>query len=217
MYPYSKFYLRTVKQTYGQYWKNHFTTIGLVGMNEALLNFMGEDITTKEGQKFAIRVMDHMRDRLGEFQEETGNLYNLEATPAEGTSYRLARIDKRKYPGIIVANEKAWRDRHAEPYYTNSTLPPVYWSDDLFEILDNQDPLQTRYTGGTVLHIFVGERLDKEAAKKVVKTVFSNYHLPYISITPTFSICPIHGYIPGEHEYCPICDAELGIANPGGD
>ncbi len=213
LYPYSKFYLRTVKQTYGQYWKNHFTTIGLVGMNEALLNFMGEDITTKEGQKFAIRVMDHMRDRLGEFQEETGNLYNLEATPAEGTSYRLARIDKRKYPGIIVANEKAWRERHAEPYYTNSTLPPVYWSDDLFEILDNQDPLQTRYTGGTVLHIFVGERLDKEAAKKVVKTVFSNYHLPYISITPTFSICPIHGYIPGEHEYCPICDAELGIAN----
>ncbi len=211
LYPYSKFYLRTIKQTYGQYWKNHFSTIGLVGMNEALLNFMGEGITTREGQKFAIRVMDYMRDRLGEFQEETGNLYNLEATPAEGTSYRLARIDKKKYPSITVANEKAWRERHAEPYYTNSTLPPVYWSDDLFEILDNQDPLQTRYTGGTVLHIFVGERLDKEAAKKVVKTVFSNYHLPYISITPTFSICPIHGYIPGEHEYCPICDAELGI------
>ncbi len=210
LYPYSRFYLRSIKQAYGQYWKNHFSTIGLVGMNEACLNLLGESIISKQGHEFAIRVLEFMRERISEFQEETGQLFNLEATPAEGTSYRLARIDKKKYPEIIVANEEQVK-KGAKPYYTNSSLPPVDWNADLFEILDHQDPLQTKYTGGTVYHAFIGERLSKEAAKTIVRKVFSRYQLPYLSITPTFSICPIHGYLPGEHEYCPICDAEMGV------
>lgn len=210
LYPYARFYLRTIKQTYNKYWANHFSTIGLVGMNEALLNFMEKPITSEEGHKFAIRVLDYMRDRIKEFQEETGSLYNLEATPAEGCSYRLARIDKKKFPDIIVANENEVK-KGAEPYYTNSTLPPVNWSDDLFEILDNQEPLQTRYTGGTVLHIWVGEKLSGEAVKSVVKTTFENYSIPYITITPTFSICPVHGYIAGEHFKCPVCNSQTEV------
>jgi len=209
LYPYSRFYLRGIKDMYNEYWKNHFSTIGLIGMNEALLNFMGVDLTNPEGHAFAIKIMDFMRDRLAEYQEETGHVFNLEASPAEGATYRLARIDKKNYPKIIVANEQAYRAHDAKPYYTNSSLPPVGWSGDLFEILDNQDPLQSRYTGGTVFHAFLGERIDKDAAKTVVKKVFEKYTLPYLSITPTFSICPIHGYIAGEHEYCPICDEEL--------
>ena len=209
LYPYSKFYLRDVKKAGGSYWNNHFSTIGLIGMNESLINFMDKDITTTEGHAFAIKVMDYMRDKLTDYQEETGNIWNLEATPGEGTAYRLARIDKKNYPGIKVANEKNYKQNDAKPYYTNSTLPPVGWKKDLFGVLNNQDPLQKRYTGGTVFHAFLGEKIDGEAAKAVVRKVFEKYELPYMSITPTFSICPKHGYITGEHFYCPVCDNEL--------
>lgn len=211
LYPYSKFYLRQVKERFGQYWKNHFSTIGLLGMNEAIMNFMpGENIATEKGRAFAIEVLDFMRNKLQEYQNETGNIYNLEATPGEGTSYRFARIDKKKFGKIIVANEKAFRERNAQPYYTNSTQLPVNYTDDIFEALDLQDELQTKYTGGTVMHIFVGERIPKEGVKKIVKKIAENYKLPYFTITPTFSICPIHGYIEGEHEFCPKCDEEEG-------
>ena len=210
LYPYSKFYLRTIKQTFGEYWKNHFSTIGLIGMNEACLNFLGESIATEEGKKFAIKVLDHMRERLEDFQLETQQIFNLEATPAESTSYDLALKDKKKFKDIIVANEEAYK-KGAEPYYTNSSWLPVNYTDDVFELLKHQDDLQTRYTGGTVVHIYLGESLPSgEAVKRLVKKVTSNFKLPYFTFTPTFSICPIHGYISGKHEYCPIC-AEKGI------
>jgi len=210
LYPYSKFYLRTIKQTFGEYWKNHFSTIGLIGMNEACLNFLGESIATEEGKKFAIKVLDHMRERLEDFQLETQQIFNLEATPAESTSYDLALKDKKKFKDIIVANEEAYK-KGAEPYYTNSSWLPVNYTDDVFELLKHQDDLQTRYTGGTVVHIYLGESLPSgEAVKRLVKKVTSNFRLPYFTFTPTFSICPIHGYISGKHEYCPIC-AEKGI------
>ncbi len=211
LYPYSKFYLRNVKQTFGEYWKNHFSTIGLIGMNEACLNFLGCSIGDKEGHKFAIKVLDFMRNKLIEFQEETGNMYNLEATPAEGTSYRLARIDKNKYPDIIVANERDVKEKKAAPYYTNSTWLPVYYTDNLWELLRHQDPLQTRYTGGTVVHIWLGERPTTEGVMALVRKIFENFRLPYISITPTFSICPVHGYITGEHPKCPVCGRKTEI------
>ena len=210
LYPYSKFYLRQVKKRFGKYWQNHFSTIGLLGMNEAISNFMeNENITTSKGYDFAIRVMDFMRKKLEEYQEETGNIYNLEATPGEGTSHRFARTDKKKFGRIKVANEKAVKENDAKPYYTNSTQLPVWHTEDLFEALDLQDELQTKYTGGTVFHAFIGERLNEDSVKSLVKKISYNYHLPYFTITPTFSICPIHGYIPGEHEYCPKCDAEI--------
>jgi ribonucleoside-triphosphate reductase len=214
LYPYSAFYLRNIKQAFGEYWKNHFNTIGLVGMNEALVNFMGSEsgIASKQGHAFAIKVLDFMRGHLAEFQNETGNIYNLEATPAEGTSYRLARIDKKKYPDIVVTNNDGFR-KGAAPFYTNSTQLPVNHTSDVFEALELQDDLQTKYTGGTVLHCFLGERLpDWEPAALLVKKVFENFKLPYFSITPTFSVCPKHGYLAGEHEYCPKCDAEIGYA-----
>lgn len=209
LYPYSKFYLRSVKQRFGEYWKNHFGTIGLLGLNEAIINFMpGEDITTEKGKAFSEKVLNFMREKLEEFQEETGNIYNLEATPGEGTTYRFARSDKKKFGRIIVANEQTYKEGKAEPYYTNSSQLPVGHTDDIFEALELQDPLQTKYTGGTVFHGFVGEKLEKKAVKKLVKKISENFHLPYFTITPTFSICPIHGYISGEHEFCPKCDAE---------
>jgi ribonucleoside-triphosphate reductase len=212
LYPYSKFYLRTVKQRFGECWKNHFSTIGLLGMNEAIMNFMpGENIATSVGKEFTLRVLEFMRKKLEEFQKETGNLYNLEATPAEGTSYRFARADKKRFGRIIVANERAIREGKGNPYYTNSTQLPVNYTDDLFEALELQDELQTRYTGGTVLHGFIGEKISKEGVKMLVKKIAENFKLPYFTITPTFSICPIHGYLAGEHEYCPICDRENGI------
>ena len=208
LYPYSKFYLRMVHERFGQYWKNHFATIGLLGMNEAVINFMpGEDITTVNGKAFAVKVLDFMRERLEEYQKETGNIYNLEATPGEGTTYRFARVDKKRFGKIVVANEEAYKNG-ANPYYTNSTQLPVNFTDDVFEALDLQDDLQCKYTGGTVFHTFVGEKLDKNAVKLLVKKIAENYHLPYFTLTPTFSICPVHGYISGEHEYCPICDEE---------
>ncbi len=210
LYPYCKFYLRQVKQRFGQYWKNHFSTIGLLGINEAIINFMpGENIATEKGRKFALKVLDFMRLKLEEYQKETGNIYNLEATPGEGTTYRFARLDKKRFGGkIIVANEKDIREKNAHPYYTNSTHLPVNYTDDLFEALDLQDELQTKYTGGTVFHAFLGEKISWEAARNIVKKVCQNYKLPYFTLTPSFSICPIHGYLEGEHEYCPKCDLE---------
>jgi len=211
LYPYSKFYLRQVHKRFGEYWKNHFATIGLLGMNEAIKNFLpNEDITTEKGKAFALKILDFMRKKMEEFQQETGNIYNLEATPAEGTSYRFARMDKKRFPKIIVANDSAVREKGAQPYYTNSTQLPVNYTNDPFEALELQDELQTKYTGGTVLHFFLGERITPEAAKIFVKKVSENYHLPYFTLTPTFSICPKHGYLAGEWKYCPKCDAEIG-------
>ncbi len=211
LYPYSKFYLRSVYQRFGEYWKNHFSTIGLLGMNESIMNFMpGENIATQKGREFAIRVLTFMRDKLEEFQKETDNMYNLEATPGEGTSYRFARSDKKRFGRIIVANEKRVRNDHANPYYTNSTQLPVSYTADLFEALKLQDDLQIQYTGGTVLHGFIGEKLNKDGVKILIKKIFENFKLPYMTVTPTFSICPIHGYLAGEHEYCPKCDEEIG-------
>lgn len=189
LYPYTKFYLRDIKARFGVYWKNHFSTIGLIGMNEACLNLLKEDIGTQSGKQFAIEVMDFMRAKIVEFQKETGNNYNLEATPGEGTSYRLAKLDKERYP-----------------YYTNSTQLPVNYSDDIFEVLDHQDDLQTKYTGGTVVHIYAGERIQNtETMKNLVKKICNNYRLPYFTFSPTFSTCPNHGYISGEHYTCPEC------------
>lgn len=211
LYPYSKYYLRDIKKKNGKYWTNHFSTIGLVGMNEALLNLTGDSIASKKGIKSALDIMDYMRERILGYQDVTGNFYNLEATPAEGTTYRLARLDKKRFSDIITANEKNVKSG-AEPYYTNSTQLPVGLTDDLFEALDLQDEIQTKYTGGTVLHAFLGEKMPSiEATKKLVKKISENYKLPYYTLTPTFSICPIHGYLAGEHEYCPKCDEEKGI------
>jgi len=200
LYPYSRHYLEDMKKMRNTYFGNHFSTIGICGMNEALLNFLEEDITTPKGRKFAIEVLDFMRDRMVKFQEETGNLYNLEATPAEGTSYRQAKTDKEKYPDIVTAGTKE------VPYYTNSSQLPVGFTDDVFEALKLQNDIQTKYTGGTVLHIFLGEKVsDPNMAKNLVRKIFENYSLPYITLTPTFSICPTHGYIAGEHFECPQC------------
>jgi ribonucleoside-triphosphate reductase len=212
LYPYSRFYLRMVKKAQKQYWKNHFSTIGIVGMNDALLNFSGHDITEPEGKAFAMKVLDFMRAKLLEFQEETGDIFNLEATPAEGTSYRLARIDKRMFPDIKIYNVEKSGVATTVPYYTNSSQLPVGFTDDIFKALEMQDPLQAKYTGGTVLHGFIGEKLPSvEATKALVRTIAENFKLPYFTLTPTFSICPNHGYIQGEHEWCPVCDHESGI------
>ena len=206
LYPYSRRYLRHVKEGYGKYWKNHFSTIGLVGINETVLNLLGVNITTSEGKSFAVKTLTFMRERLADFQEETGDIYNLEATPAEGTSYRLARLDKRRYSNITAANERLVQTRHAEPFYTNSSQLPVDYEGDLFEALEHQESLQTLYTGGTVFHIFLGERLHSwKSAAELIKKVASKSRLPYFTLTPTFSICPTHGYTSGEHKQCPIC------------
>jgi len=200
LYPYSRFYLQDIKKARGGYYANHFATIGLVGLNEAVLNSIGETIASKRGRNFALEVLDFMRKRLVKYQEETGNIYNLEATPAESTAYRLALADKEKYPEIITAGTKK------TPFYTNSSQLPVNYTEDAFEALKLQDELQCKYNGGTVLHLFLGERIsDAQAVKTLVKKVFENFHLPYITLTPTFSICPAHGYLSGEHFYCPQC------------
>lgn len=199
LYPYSAHYLRDIHERTGQYWFNHFNTVGIIGMNEALLNFIGKDLTTEEGQKLAVDLMEYMRGVLTEIQEETGHFYNLEATPAEGASYSLARKDKERYPDIQTAGDEA-------PYYTNSTQLPVGFTDDIFETMALQDELQCLYTGGTVLHLYLGERIDDiEVAKALLKKVFYNYKMPYVSLTPTFSVCQDHGYIAGEHFECPEC------------
>lgn len=211
LYPYMRFFLRDIKKRFDQFWKNHFSTIGLVGMNEACLNLFGEDIASERGHAFAAKVLDYMRDKLMEFQEETGNIYNLEATPAEGVTYRLARLDKATNPEIICANESCYQEGK-EPYYSNSTHLPVGYSDDVFEVLDMQDSLQTRYTGGTVLHGFVGEKIsDTQGLKNLIKTICHTYKLPYFTITPTFSVCPSCGYIAGEHQFCVKCESECEV------
>jgi ribonucleoside-triphosphate reductase len=211
LYPYTTYYLRNMKERTGVYWKNHFSTIGLLGMNEACENLLNESIGSDQGSEFANRVLEFMRNRLISYQKETGNNYNLEATPGESTTYRFARLDKRHYPDIKVANEDDYR-KGAHPYYTNSTHLPVNFTDDLFEALDLQDELQTKYTGGTVLHLFLGERIhDHQITKRLIRRIAESYKLPYFSLTPTFSICPEHGYVSGEHKKCPTCGCECEI------
>jgi ribonucleoside-triphosphate reductase len=196
LFPYTRRYLKTLN--------NHFSTIGLVGLNECCMNFLGRksDITTKEGRDFSLEVLQHMRERLVMYQEQTGDLYNLEATPAESTSYRLAKHDKERYADIITSGE-------TEPYYTNSSWLPVGYTADIFEALDHQEELQTQYTGGTVFHAFLGESVDDwKSCRSLVKAIASNYRIPYFTISPTFSVCPVHGYLKGEHFECPSCKAE---------
>jgi ribonucleoside-triphosphate reductase len=212
LYPYSRRYLRHVKDGYGKYWKNHFSTIGIVGVNEAIINLLGQNIASRDGQAFAVKMLTFMRNRLSDYQQETDSIYNLEATPAEGTSYRLARIDTRKYRDIIVANQKQVNSDHAEPFYTNSSQLPVDFAGDLFEALEHQETMQTLYTGGTVFHIFLGERLHSwKAAAELIKKVAWNSKLPYFTLTPTFSVCPTHGYTSGEHKLCPVCGANCEV------
>jgi ribonucleoside-triphosphate reductase len=211
LYPYIRYYLRSIKEQSGKYWTNHFSTIGLVGMNEALENLFGVGIAEDKGQKFALEIMDFMRNKLNCFAKETDNNFNLEATPAESTTYRLARLDKIKYPDIITANEIS-EHRSAEPFYTNSSHLPVNYTTDAFEMLDKQDQLQTKYTGGTVVHLYTGERLsNNESVKNLVRKICENYHLPYFTISPSFSICPTHGYLSGEQAECPKCGEDTEI------
>ena len=211
LYPYSEFYLRNVKERFGKYWENHFSTIGLLGMNEGVKNFMiGEDITTKKGRDFSLKVLDFMREKLVKYQKETGHIYNLEATPGEGTTYRFAKADKERFKDIIVANVENVQNG-VKPYYTNSTQLPVNYTDDLFEALELQDEFQIKYTGGTVFHTFVGERLPGESVKLLVRKIAENFKLPYFTLTPTFSICSQDGYLSGEHEHCPSCNRDCDV------
>jgi ribonucleoside-triphosphate reductase len=214
LYPYSKFYLADVAERFnGEYFKNHFNTIGLIGLNESVINFLDKDenLGTKKGRDFGLKVMDHMREKLMDYQNETNQLFNLEATPGEGTTYRLAKADKKKFGEDIIAASDIGKNHSKEPYYTNSSQLPVGYTDDVWEALDLQDDFQCKYTGGTVLHVFLGEKMPNlESTRNFVRKVAENYTLPYFSITPTFSVCPKHGYIPGEHEFCPKCDAEMG-------
>ncbi len=206
LYPYTKYYLDAIRKRFGEFWKNHFSTIGIVGMNEACLNLLGENIASETGRSFALEVADFIRKRLIELQEKTGSNYNFEATPAEGTSYSLARLDKRKYPDIVCANEEGYR-KGAEPYYTNSSQLPVNYTDDIFEALDLQDEIQSKYTGGTVLHLFLGEQVeDPEVIKNLVMKICNSYKMPYFTFSPTFSVCPNHGYLSGNQQVCPKCD-----------
>ncbi len=194
LFPYTKRYLKTLN--------NHFNTIGLCGMNECCLNFLGESIATENGKNFACEILDHMRNRMQDYQEATGELFNLEATPAESTSYRLARHDKQNFPDIITSGE-------SDPFYTNSSQLPVDYTADVFEALDHQEALQTRYTGGTVFHTYVGEQIkDWKATRDLVKAIFTNYRIPYLTISPTYSVCPVHGYLSGQLFECPKCKAE---------
>jgi ribonucleoside-triphosphate reductase len=205
LYPYSENYLRDTKRKSGQYWFNHFSTIGIVGMNEAALNLLEKDLGSPEGQRFALEILRYLRSLIADTQSETGHFYNLEATPAESTAYRLARLDKEKYPDIRTAGGDT-------PYYTNSSQLPVGYSEDIFQVLELQDELQSLYTGGTVLHLYLGESIEDTAvAKRLIRRIFERYRLPYLSLTPTFSICPDHGYLRGEVAVCPRCGAETEV------
>lgn len=208
LYPYTKYYLRNIYERFSCYWSNHFSTIGIIGGNEACLNLIGKDIGTKEGSNFATKILDHMRERIQTFQDETGNFYNLEATPAEGTGYRLANLDSKRFPSIkssIQVEDKV-------PIYTNSTQLPVNYTEDVFEILDLQDPLQSRYTGGTVVHVYLGEAVsDPSAVKAFIRKVCNTYTMPYFTISPSFSICGYHGYLHGEQPQCPQCGESTEI------
>jgi anaerobic ribonucleoside-triphosphate reductase len=202
LFPYTKRYLGTLR--------NHFSTIGVNGLNEMIRNFTGDahDLTSEWGHRFACRLLDHVRARIVAFQEETGHLYNLEATPAEGTTYRFAKEDRKRHPGILQAGTDE------TPYYTNSSQLPVGFTDDPFEALERQEALQAKYTGGTVLHLYMTERISSpEACKRLVRRALERFRLPYITVTPTFSICPSHGYLSGEHRECPTCRRE-GKAQP---
>jgi ribonucleoside-triphosphate reductase len=211
LYPYCRHYLADIYERNGVYWRNHFNTIGLNGMNEAMINLLGKNIATKEGRAFALEVMDYMRRKLLTYQQETDEMFNLEATPAESTAYRFARLDKEQFPKIICANEENYQKKKEAPFYTNSTHLPVDYTTDLFEALDHQDELQCKYTGGTVIHGFLGESLpDTKSVKNLLQKVTANYKMPYFSITPTFSVCPKHGYLAGEWQFCPKCDEEIG-------
>jgi ribonucleoside-triphosphate reductase (formate) len=205
LYPYTKYYLMDIFKRTDKFWINHFSTIGLVGMNEACLNLLDKDISTAEGKELSLETLDFMRNHIISYQEKTGNLYNLEATPAEGVSYRFAHHDKKSLPGIKTSGKR-------DPYYTNSIHLPVGYSDDIFDVLDHQDELQCRFTGGTVVHCFIGEKIDDiQTVKILVKRIADNYKLPYFTITPTFSICPVHGYIPGSHKFCPYEHSETDL------
>ncbi|MCD6361320.1 MAG: ribonucleoside triphosphate reductase, partial [Armatimonadetes bacterium] len=196
--PYTQRYLGTLR--------NHFSTIGVNGVNECIRNFTDDkyDITDERGRRFAVNLLEHIREKMVQFQQETGNLYNLEATPAEGTTYRFAREDKKCFPDILQAGTPD------APYYTNSTQAPVGWTDDPFKAMEHQEELQSLYTGGTVFHMYLGEPIGSaEACKNLVRRSLEHFRLPYLTITPTFSICPRHGYLPGEHKFCPKCDQEL--------
>jgi ribonucleoside-triphosphate reductase len=209
LYPYTSFYLRDVKNRFGTFWENHFSTIGLIGGNEACLNLLGCDIGSDIGRAFAGRVLDHMRDTLARFQQETGNHYNLEATPAEGTGFRLASIDRKRFPDMV--STLSCQD-DGTPIYSNSTQLPVNYTDDIFEVLSLQDELQTKYTGGTVLHTFLGEAAaDPKAVKSFVRAVCHKFHLPYFTLTPSFAICPNHGYLKGEEAKCSTCGEETEV------
>lgn len=207
MYPYSAFYLKDVKKRTGKYWSNHFNTIGIVGMNEAIMNLFGpqENITTEKGYNFALKVMHFLRNKMQQFQENSDSIYNLEATPAESTAARFAIKDKKRFPDIITANVN-------NPIYTNSTQVPVGYSDDIFEVIKHQDELQSLYTGGTVLHLYLGERIDdRDSAKALIKKVFETSKMPYVSLTPTFSVCQNHGYLKGEQFTCPHCGEKTEV------
>lgn len=210
LYPFTSVYLEDIKKRTGHYWTNHFSTIGLLGMNEAVRNLLDLDYSSPKAAAFAENVLDFMQDRLNRYHEDTGHLYNLEASPAEGASYRLARNDKKQWPDI----------RHSGtaevPYYTNSVHLPVHHTRDIFELLDHQDSLQARFTGGTVIHVFLGEKnILPESIAHLVRTIASQYRLPYFSITPTFSVCPVHGYLPGEHWHCPLPHTEQELQRYG--
>jgi ribonucleoside-triphosphate reductase len=195
LFPYTRRYLKTLS--------SHFSTIGIVGMNESLINFMGKDVAAEEGRSFAIEVLDYMRKRLQDYQEDTGDLFNLEATPAESTSYRLAMRDRKYYPDIVTGGTAD------APFYTNSSQLPVDYTRDVFEALDLQEELQMKYTGGTVFHAFIGESIDDwRATRSLVKAIASNYRIPYLTISPTFSVCPVHGYLKGKQYNCPVCKEE---------
>jgi ribonucleoside-triphosphate reductase len=202
LYPYTRYYLREIQKAVGFYWANHFSTIGLIGMNEACVNMFGKGILTPEGKEWALKILEFMREKISEFQEETGNLYNLEASPAESASYRLARADKERFPDIYTKGK-------TYPYYTNSVHPPVDEVEDAFNLLEHQDPLQVLFTGGTVVHIFLGESIEDWCmVRDLTRKIVERFSLPYFSFTPTFSICPVHGYIKGEHFYCPYPHTE---------
>lgn len=214
LYPYSRFYLDNIKKRFKEYYKNHFNTIGILGMNESMINFFKDKekgITSEEGREFALEIMDHMRERLKRYQKETNSLFNLEATPGESTTYKFAKADRKKFGKDIITAAELGSHKSMTPYYTNSTHLPVGFTDDIFEALDLQDKFQTKYTGGTVVHLFLGEKMPTgNSVKNLVRKVCENYSLPYFSITPTFSVCPKHGYISGEHKFCPLCDEEAG-------
>jgi len=211
LYPYASFYLKSIRERFGYYWKNHFSTIGIVGMNESCRNFLGEDIGSERGREFTLKVLDYMNRALIRFQQQTGNSYNLEATPAEGTSYRLARLDHEQCRTAYFSDTAGVREGKA-PFYTNSTQLPVMYTDDAFRILELQDEIQSRYTGGTVQHFYLGERVhDPGAVKRFIRRAFTCFKLPYLSITPTFSVCPHCGYMDGEKEVCPCCGSACEV------